>query len=116
MTNTVKGSDRDHVLPATHLAYGLLCCTFREYSQALRQSVAESSVDAAMLGITKLRRGTQGRIRLSERLLQDTMCVRSADLIDNNQIRRVWVGMCDPGAGDYHEDSLTGDIIGTEGG
>ena len=28
------------------------------------------------------------------------------------------VGMCDPGAGDYHwhEDSLSGDIIGAEGG
>ena len=36
--------------------------------------------------------------------------------IDDFDIRRVCVGMCDPGAGDYHEDSLPGDIIGAEGG
>ena len=26
------------------------------------------------------------------------------------------VGKCEPGAGDYHEDSLSGDIIGAKGG
>ena len=36
--------------------------------------------------------------------------------IDDYDIRRGGVGMCDPGAGDYHEDSLPGDIIGAEGG
>ena len=36
--------------------------------------------------------------------------------IDDFDIRRVCVGMCNPGAGDYHEDSLSGDIIGAEGG
>jgi hypothetical protein len=48
------------------------------------------------------------------RLLQDTMCARPADLIDNYDIRRVCVRMCDPGAGGHHEDSLSGDI-GAEG-
>ena len=28
-TYTVKGRDRGHVLPATPVAYGLLCCSFR---------------------------------------------------------------------------------------
>jgi hypothetical protein len=42
--------------------------------------------------------------------------LQPADLIDNYDIRRVCVGMCDPGAGDYHEDSLPGDIIGAEKG
>ena len=36
--------------------------------------------------------------------------------INDLDIRRGCVGMCDPGAGDYHEDSLPGDIIGAEGG
>ena len=36
--------------------------------------------------------------------------------IDDFDIRRGYVGMSDPGAGDYHEDSLSGDIIGAEGG
>ena len=44
--------------------------------------------------------------------------LRPADLIDDFDIRRGCVGMCDPGAGDYHEDSLSDDIIGpgAEGG
>ena len=36
--------------------------------------------------------------------------------IDDFDIRRGGVGMYDPGAGDYHDDSLSGDIIGAEGG
>ena len=36
--------------------------------------------------------------------------------IDDYDIRRGCVEMCDPGAGDFHEDSLQGDIIGAEGG
>jgi hypothetical protein len=40
------------------------------------------------------------------------MCVRPADLIDNYDIQRGCVRMFNPGAGDYHEDSLQGDIIG----
>jgi hypothetical protein len=44
------------------------------------------------------------------------MYVRPAYLIDNYHIRKVCVWMCYPGAGDYHEDSLSGDIIGAEGG
>ena len=40
--------------------------------------------------------------------------LQPADLIDNYDIRRGCVRMCDPGAGDYHEDSLPGDIIGAE--
>ena len=38
--------------------------------------------------------------------------------IDDFDIRRGCVGMYDPGpgAGDYHDDSLSGDIIGAEGG
>ncbi len=42
---------------------------------------------------------------------QDKMCVRPADLnhlIANYQIRRVCGPMCDPGAGDYHDDFPTG--------
>ncbi len=31
------------------------------------------------------------------------MCVRPADLIDNYQIQRGGVGMCDPGAGYFHD-------------
>ena len=42
--------------------------------------------------------------------------LQPADLIDDFDIRRGGVRMCDPGAGDYHEDSLSGDIIGAEGG
>ena len=42
--------------------------------------------------------------------------LQPADLIDDFDIRRGCVRMCDPGAGDYHEDSLPGDIIGAEGG
>ncbi len=43
------------------------------------------------------------------------MCIRPADLIDNYDIRRVCVTMCNPGAGDYHENSLPGDIISADG-
>ncbi len=39
---------------------------------------------------------------------RDNMCVRAADLIDNYQIRRVCVWMCDPGA--VMKVSLPGDI------
>ena len=42
--------------------------------------------------------------------------LQPADLIDDFDIRRGCVRMWDPGAGDYHEDSLPGDIIGAEGG
>ena len=35
--------------------------------------------------------------------------------IDDYDIRRGCVGMCDPGAGDFHEDPLSGYIIGAEG-
>ena len=42
------------------------------------------------------------------------------DLIDDFDIRRgcvrICIELCNPGAGDYHEASLPGDIIGTEGG
>ena len=41
--------------------------------------------------------------------------LQPADLIDNYDIRRGCVGISYPGAGDYHEDSLSGDI-GAEGG
>ncbi len=50
------------------------------------------------------------------RVPQDTMCARPANLMDNYNIQRVCVGMCNSGAGDYHEDSLQGDIMGAEGG
>ena len=36
--------------------------------------------------------------------------------IDDFDIRRGCVEIDDPGAGDYHDDSLSGDIIGAEGG
>ncbi len=49
-------------------------------------------------------------------LLQDTVCVRPADLINNYDIRRGCLGMCYPGTVDYHEDSLSGNIICAEGG
>ena len=42
--------------------------------------------------------------------------LQPADLIDNYDIRRECVGMCNLGAGDFHEDPLPGDIIGAEGG
>ena len=42
--------------------------------------------------------------------------LQPADLIDDFAIRMVCVRMCDSGAGDCHEDSLSGDIIGAEGG
>ncbi len=50
------------------------------------------------------------------RVPQEIMCVRPADLIDNYQIQRGCVWMCDPGAGDYHDGSLPRDIIGAKGG
>jgi hypothetical protein len=59
--------------------------------------------------------GTEAPDLQTARVPQDTMCVRPADLIDNYDIQRGCVRMCDPGAGDYHEDSLPGDIIGAEG-
>ena len=38
-----------------------------------------------------------------------------ADRIEDYDIRRGCVGISDTGAGDYHEDSFLGDIIGAEG-
>ena len=40
----------------------------------------------------------------------------SADLINDYYVLSVCVGMCDPGAGDYHENFLSGNIIGAERG
>ena len=42
--------------------------------------------------------------------------LQPADLIVNYDIRTGCGGMCDLGAGDFHEPSLPGDIIGTEEG
>ena len=74
-------------------------------------------MDAAVRRTAELRRGYGGVYdSQAARVPQDTMCVRPEDLIDNYDIRRGCVRMCDPGAGDYHEDSLPGDIIRAEGG
>jgi hypothetical protein len=48
------------------------------------------------------------------RLLQDTMCIRPADLIKDYDIRRGDVGRCNPVAGDYSEVSFSGNIICSE--
>ena len=47
---------------------------------------------------------------------RDTVSYHQQTGIDDFDIRRGCLGMCYPGAGDYHEDSLPGDIIGAEGG
>ena len=45
-----------------------------------------------------------------------SVCIHQQTGIEDHYIRRVCVGMCDPSAGDYHDDSLSGDIIDSEGG